>query len=171
MADILCFSRNRATSVEQLDARTVLARCHLQDSLMEAFVEITAILPDLEITRATGAIRRPVEKAAIDVNKALRGIIGTRIGPGIRKIIREGLADQSPAEKQLCFMLEECCEGVILTYTKAVLLNAPKDRLREREYFKKMVSDNPRLYNSCAALAPGSPLVAGIAPPRTHRRT
>lgn len=167
MAEILCFSRNRATSVEQIDARSVRAGCRLQDSLMDAYVEITATLPDLEITRVAGEISRSPSETRLDAAKTLERFTGTRIGPGIRKIIR-GLIGHSPEEKQLAYMLEECCEGIILIYTKAVLVNAPKDRASEREYFKKMVRDNPRLYGSCAALSPGSPLVEGIEPLSKH---
>jgi len=164
MADILCFSRNRCSSVEQIDEETVRSSCHLQDTLTEASVEIMVRLPDLEITGVDGEINRSVSKAEVDVIQSLQKVVGIRVGPGMKKIIK-GLIGQSPAEKQLGFMVEECCDGVILTFTKDVLLNAPKDKLKEREYFENMVRSNPRLYNSCAALAPGSPLVEGIEPP------
>ena len=164
MADILCFSRNRCSSVEQIDEETVRSSCHLQDTLTEASVEIMVRLPDLEITGVDGEIIRSVSKAEVDVIQSLQKVVGIRVGPGMKKIIK-GLIGQSPAEKQLGFMVEECCDGVILTFTKDVLLNAPKDKLKEREYFENMVRSNPRLYNSCAALAPGSPLVEGIEPP------
>ncbi|MBA4394353.1 MAG: hypothetical protein C0407_12450 [Desulfobacca sp.] len=71
----------------------------------------------------------------------------------------------SSIQKQLTFMVEECCGGVILAFTKDVLLQAPQDRKSEKAFFKNMVQSNPRLYNSCAAFAPGSPLVEGIDPP------
>ena len=164
MADILCFSRNRCSSVEQIDEETVRSSCRLQDTLTEASVEIMVRLPDLEITGVDGEIIRSVSKAEVDVIQSLQKVVGIRVGPGMKKIIK-GLIGQSPAEKQLGFMVEECCDGVILTFTKDVLLNAPKDKLKEREYFENMVRSNPRLYNSCAALAPGSPLVEGIEPP------
>ena len=86
-----------------------------------------------------------------------------KVGPGMKKIIK-GLIGESEIEKQLGFMVEECCDGIILSFTKDVLLQAPKDKHTEREYFENMVRANPRLYNSCAALAPGSPLVEGIKP-------
>ena len=91
--------------------------------------------------------------------------MGVRIGPGLKKILK-GLLGGSAVHKQLIFMLEECCGGVILTFTKDVLINAPKDKLAEKDYFENLVRSNPRLYNSCAAFAPGSPLVEGIDPSR-----
>jgi hypothetical protein len=165
MADILCFSRNRCTNVEQIDEKTMRCSCRLQDTLTDAFVEVMVKIPDLEVMHVSGKIRRSVGEDEIHVVDALREVIGIRVGPGMKKIIK-GLIGKSEIEKQLAFMVEECCEAVILTFTKDVLLHAPKDKLKEREFFENMVRSNPRLYNSCAALAPGSPLVEGIKPPK-----
>ena len=163
MADILCFSRNRCTSVEQIDEKTMRTSCRLQDTLTDALVEVMVKIPDLEVMDVSGKVRRSVGKEEIQIVDALRGVIGIRVGPGMKKIIK-GLIGKSEIEKQLALMVEECCEAVILTFTKDVLLYAPKDKLKEREFFENMVKSNPRLYNSCAALAPGSPLVEGIKP-------
>jgi hypothetical protein len=165
MADILCFSRNRRTSVEQIDEKTMRSSCRLQDTLTDALVEVVVKIPDLEVTDVSGQIRRSEGEEEIQVVEALKKVIGIRVGPGMKKIIK-GLIGKSQIEKQLAFMVEECCEGIILTFTKDVLLHAPKDKLKEREFFENMVRSNPRLYNSCAALAPGSPLVEGIKPPK-----
>ena len=165
MAEILCFSRNRRTSVEQIDEQTMKSSCRLQDSLMEALVEIIVKLPDLEITGIDGKINRSFRPHEINIHERLQKVIGTRIGPGIKKIIK-GFMGKTEGERELAFMVEECCEGVILSFTKEVLLTAPKDRLMEREFFGQMVRDNPRLYNSCAALAPDSPLMEGVDPPK-----
>jgi hypothetical protein len=163
MADILCFSRNRCTSVEQMDEKTMRSSCRLQDTLTDAVVEVMVKIPDLEVMDVSGEMRRSVGEQEIRVVDALKKVIGIRVGPGMKKIIK-GLIGKSEIERQLAFMVEECCEAVILTFTKDVLLNAPKDKLKEREFFENMVRSNPRLYNSCAALAPGSPLVEGIKP-------
>jgi hypothetical protein len=165
MADILCFSRNRCTSVEQIDERTMRSCCRVQDPLMEAFVEIQVKLPDLEIAAAIGKIQRSADGPQMETVEPLDDVVGVRIGPGLKKILK-GLLGGSAIHKQLVFMLEECCGGVILSFTKDVLLSAPRDRLAEKDYFENIVRSNPRLYNSCAAFAPGSPLVEGIEPPR-----
>jgi hypothetical protein len=46
-----------------------------------------------------------------------------------------------------------------------MLAQVPKDIALEKEFFANMVKENIRLYNSCAAFAPGSPIVEGIDPP------
>ncbi|MGD8226152.1 MAG: hypothetical protein PVH82_03820 [Desulfobacteraceae bacterium] len=163
MADILCFSRNRCTSVEQMDKKTMRSSCRLQDTLTDALVEVMVKIPDLEVMDVGGEIRRSEGEQEIQVEEILKKVIGIRVGPGMKKIIK-GLMGESEIERQLAFMVEECCEAIILTFTKDVLLHAPKDKRKEREFFENMVRSNPRLYNSCAALAPGSPLVEGIKP-------
>lgn len=160
MAQILSFSRNRHISVEQVDDTTMRSFCRLQDTLTDAQVEITVKLPDLEIADVEGTVLRSPEKADHKV-QSLKQVKGVRIGPGMKKIIK-GLLGESRIEKQLGFMVLECCDGIILTFTKDVLIKAPGDRLKEIAFFEEMVRDNPRLYKSCAALAPGSPLVDGI---------
>jgi hypothetical protein len=161
MAQILCFSRNRHTGVEQVDDTTIRSCCTLQDTLTDARVEIMVKMPDLEITDVSGRVDRSPEGVDQRVVQSLQQVKGVRIGPGMKKIIK-GLLGQSRIEKQLGFMVLECCDGIILTFTRDVLIKAPKERVEEIEFFEKMVRDNPRLYKSCAALSPGSPLVDGI---------
>lgn len=164
MANILCFSRNRCTAVEQMDEETLRSSCFLQDPLREISVEIRVKLPDLEIIGAGGKMMRSVGEEKIDVGQALQKVVGVRIGPGLRKILG-GVMGKSAIHRHFTFMVEECCNGVILAFTKEVLLSAPQDKWGEKKYFENRVRTNPRLYNSCAALAPGSPLVEGVEPP------
>ncbi len=161
---MLSFSRNRCTSVEQIDEQTIVSSCRLQDTLIDASVQIVVKLPDLELTRATGSITRSLRKEEIDVEEALLKVIGIRVGAGVKKIIK-GVLGESGIRRQLAFMVEECCSGVILSLTKDVLLKRPEDKTKEREFYAKMVRENPRLYNRCAAYAPGSSLVEGMEPP------
>lgn len=164
MSEILCFSRNRSTSVEQIDDQTIRSSCRLEDTLTDAFVEITVRLPDLEITRVKGEFRRSFQKECLKPAESLQKMVGVRIGPGVRKIIK-GLIGESTDCEQLAFLVEECCQGVILAFTKDELLKVPRDKRDSREHYANLVKENIRLYNRCAAFAPGSPLVEGIEPP------
>lgn len=166
MPAILAYSRNRSTSVEQVDEQTLRSSCRLRDTLMEAEVEITVRLPDLEITDIHGKVARTHQEACLDPVDYLKKAIGIRIGAGMLKIIR-GLVGESTECRQLAFMVEECCHGVILSLTKDVLVNAPRpvDPQEAKAFYHSMVKENVRLYNRCAAFAPGSALVEGIEPP------
>ncbi len=163
MTDLLSFTRNRCTSVEIIDDQTIRSSCRLQDTLTEAFVEITAQLPDLEITAAEGDVQRTHRKECLDSTEFLQKVTGVRIGPGMLEIIK-GLLEENTECKELIFMLQECCHGVILSLTKDILLKAPEDQDGKIEFFSKMVRNNIRLYNRCAAFAPGSRLVEGLDP-------
>ena len=167
MANILEFSRNRFTGVEQIDQKTIRSFCRLQDTLTDAFVEIVVSLPDLEITDIKGDVYRTYRKECVNPYcEALRKAVGIRIGPGLLKMIK-GLIGEGTDCKQLVFMVEECCHGVILSFTKDVLLNSPrpKELKKAKVFYAEMVKENIRLYNRCAAFAPGSALVEGVEPP------
>jgi hypothetical protein len=161
MAEVLCYIRNNCTSVVRPDDETLVASCRIQDTLMELFVQITVKLPHLEIVEAEGEILRSLLQEEVDVKSVLQRSVGVRVGPGIKKIVK-GLMGHSRTEQNLVYMIGECCNGVILSFTRDVLRLAPRDPEKEKAFFAGMVKDNPRLYNSCAALAPGSPLMEGV---------
>ena len=150
--------------MEQPDAETMVSSCRLQDTLTDLRVVIHVKTPHLEITNIEGKIRRSSEPEDPHIHETLRKVIGVRVGPGIKKIVT-GLMGTGAIEKKLVFMIGECCNGIILSFTKQVLLSVPENKEKEREYFANMVKNSPRLYNSCAALSPESPLMEGIEPP------
>lgn len=158
MPDILCFSRNRCNTVEQVDERTIRSTCRIQDNLMDARVEIVVGLPDLEIIRVQGEISRSPNQKETIVLEDLQNITGSRVGPGIKKVIRSAI-EHLPYPEQVAALIDECCNGIILSFTRDVLIHAPKDKTGEKEFFAGMVKANPRLYNSCAALSSNSPLM------------
>lgn len=84
----LCFSRNRCTEVEQIDDQTIRSACHLQDTLIDAFVEIEVRLPDLEITGVKGEVRRSYQKECLNLSESLEKVVGVRVGPGVLEIIK-----------------------------------------------------------------------------------
>lgn len=167
MPHIYCFSRNRSTGVEHAEDGSVRAWCRLQDSLTDAVVSIRVKLPDLELTDVCGEVYRSEQGLSFDVSESLRKALGIRIGPGLVKIMK-GLVGDREDLHELLNMLDECCQGVILSFTKDVLAQAPEDPERAEAYYAQMVRENVRLYESCIAFAPESPLVRGMkAPKRT----
>lgn len=165
MNNLLSFSRNRCTRVEEISAERMRTVCNLQDTLMDARVEMTVRLPDFEIETIQGNISRFVGSEIPDMNPALQNMVGIRIGAGVRKMIK-GLIHASGVSRQLVFMVEECCQAVILAFTKDVLQKTPPEQTAEKEFYINMVKENVRLYNRCAAFAPGSSLLEGIEPPK-----
>jgi hypothetical protein len=121
-------------------------------------------LPDLEITAVKGKVRRTYRKECLDSTEFLQKVIGVRIGPGMLEIIK-GLLGENTDCQELIFMVQECCHAVILSLTKDILLKAPEDQEGKIKFFSEMVRSNIRLYNRCAAFAPGSRLVEGLEHP------
>ena len=132
--------------------------------MTEAWIEITVRLPDLEMIAARGEFPRAVNMDDSKIDIALQKVIGVRIGSGMLKII-EGLIGEVTDCKEIAFMVEECCHGVILAFTKDTLQTIPETEDAKKDYFANMVKENIRLYNRCAAFRPGSPIVEGIDPP------
>lgn len=164
MPHLLHYARNRTTSVEQTTPETLQAACRLQDNLMEAEVEITVRLPDLDITAVRARVLRDERGLCSGGLEALENAVGVRVGPGMSKIIK-GLVGEAFPCRQLVFMVEECCHGVILYFTKDELRAVPDDVDQAREHFASLIRKNIRLYNRCAAFAPGSSITEGIEPP------
>ena len=164
MSDVSIFSRIRTTFVEPIGQNQLRARCILTDTLTEAAVEVSIRAPELEIVDVKAKITRAPLKPQEDETQLARKIIGVRLGPGMKKIIR-GLIGEADETKQLAFMIEECCNAVILSLTKEVLLQKPQDKRAEKDFYRNIVKQNMRLYNRCAAFAPGSSLLEGIEPP------
>ena len=165
MPQLLVFSRSRRTNVEIVDEQTIRSVCRVQDNLLDACVDITATLPDLEITRIQVVVDREDGTRCTNSLPRLQKAVGVRIGSGMTEIL-EGLLDAKATCSELTFMLEECCHGVILSLTRDVLAKAPADTEGKRAFFAQMVKKNIRLYNRCAAFAPGSSLVEGLQPPQ-----
>ena len=164
MAYIHSYSRSRCTTVQESAPDTIQTACRLQDTLTEAWVELKVALPDLNIVEARGETLRCPFPRPPDPNPLLEKIIGVRVGPGMLKILK-GLIGPEPDKAELCYMVEECCEAVILSMTKPILARAPREPMDSSEFFSKMVRKAVRLYNQCAAFKPDSPLVEGMTPP------
>ncbi len=161
--NILKFSLNRCTSVERLADNTLRSVCRLQDTFTSAFVELTARLPDLEVLEARARFHHEWLKPP-DLEEILSKLPGMRIGPGMLKIIKGLVGEDQEALRQVAYMVEECCHAVIISLTKDILTQAPDSEEEKLEFFSSMVRENIRLYNRCAAFAPGSRLVEGIEP-------
>jgi len=164
MPHLLRFSRSRTTSVEPTDEETLQATCRLQDTLMDAEVTLTVRLPDLDITSVSQRVSRDERGICLGSLDALQKAVGVRVGPGMAKIMA-GLVGEDFSCRQLIFMMEECCHGIILYFTKDELEGVPDDTEGARDFFARMVRKNIRLYNRCAAFGPESTITEGIEPP------
>lgn len=161
MAHLISFSRSRCTTTEESPDGILTCTCRVTDNLLDARVQIQAILPDLEIVAVNSRVDHCLIKGMTAAEERLQRLPGVRIGPGMLKII-EGLMGDDPACVELAYMAEECCHGAILSLTKKELKKAPLKPEDSRDHFSKMVQKNVRLHNRCAAFSDGSTLLNGV---------
>ena len=156
--NITLFSLNRCTAVEVLDDSSLLSVCRLRDTHTRAEVRLTVALPELAIVRAEAFLHHQWCPPPADLDQRLAKLTGVRVGSGMLKII-SGLLGEEENCRQLVYMVEECCHGVILSLTRKVLLQAPDDEAGRFSFYSEMVKKSIRLYDRCAAFARGGPLV------------
>lgn len=158
--NILKFSMNRFTSVEKIADDRLLSICRLRDYVTDAQVCLEVQMPDLVIKSARGHFHHDRFDEISDIDQLFERLIHVRVGSGMLKII-EGLFGDAENLRQLTYMVEECCHGVILSLTRKVLLKAPDDEAGKVDFYSTMVEKNIRLYNRCAAFEKGGRLVKG----------
>ena len=156
--NILDFSMNRCTSVDAVDSTHLKSVCSLRDSFTNAQVTLVVSMPDLTLESISGHFHHSWLKQSDTLDPVFQGLVNTRVGPGMLKIIK-GLIGDKEHHRELVYMVEECCHGVILFLTKKVLKKAPDDEKGKYDFYSNMVMDSIRLYDRCAAFAKGTPLV------------
>ena len=137
-------------------------RRHYYIKTLEGVYEVTP--GDWIITGIKGEVSRTYLEECREPVDLLQKVVGVRVGPGVLKIIK-GLIGDATDCKQLAFMVEECCLGIILSFTKDAVMASPADESEAKQYYDRMVKENVRLYNRCAAFATGSSLVEGLESP------
>jgi hypothetical protein len=160
------FSRTRTTSIEPVGPSTLRAASRLTDRFHDMSVVLTVGLPDLDLQSIQAEVERSYDPADRRLAASADDLVGVRIGPGMTKIFKGLAGDAATADCQLLFLIEEACHGVILSFTKDTLNQTPDDDELTAEVYREMVRTNIRLYNRCAAFAPGSSLVEGVEPPK-----
>ncbi|NPA24550.1 MAG: hypothetical protein GXO34_01820 [Deltaproteobacteria bacterium] len=168
--NIPLFTFNRCTSVEVVGDNELRSVCRLRDSVTDAEIAVNVRLPDLEIIGISGYFHHDRLQPPADLDAHLRRVVGVRVGSGMLKIIA-GLLGEDENCRQLVYMVEECCHGVILNLTRKVLLQAPDDEAGSFAFFSGLVKKSTRLYDRCAAYAAGSPLVREFEAEKQERES
>jgi len=159
MYHILRFSRIKHIKVEECDNGLLMSICYLKDNVQEIEAKLLVEPPELEIKSIEVLLREGKEAWQKVPEEQFHPLLKSRIGPGIFKMIKSHIQ-----EPQLSFILEECCRGIILSFTKQDLLSSPRPEDDEEaiKYYAEMVKENVRLYGRCAAFSKGSRIVEEI---------
>jgi hypothetical protein len=164
---ILDFQSNNLTTVQTVDLGLwrVVARC--DDNLFSAEVTIEVKAPALDIRAAELRIGRDVMGLVPDLSETAQELIGVRVGPGMTKIVRAVVGGENGSDRVAELVLE-AMEMLVNALTVPELrkaMSAAGEAVRFEqdgptvflndvvmgEQAIKMMADNPRLKNSCAA--------------------
>lgn len=148
---ILCYSKNKNTTVEVLEDGNFYVHTTIMDTLFEGEVDMTVESPNLEILSVKGKINRAFFGEPKDISSELARLVGVRIASGITKVVKNLLANLE-GNSYLISMTMDCVEGIPLALTVDPLASV-LPRLWKSGDFDPMelVKMNPRLKNSCIA--------------------
>ncbi|MBI5249406.1 MAG: DUF2889 domain-containing protein [Desulfomonile tiedjei] len=164
---ILDFQANHLTTVENVDKGLFRIISRADDALFSAEISLDVKLPALDIRKAEIAVRRDVLGLVPDLSDAVEKLVGVRVGPGMTKIVRGILAGTQGSDRVAEMVLEsmemlvnaltapELRKGMELGGEPAKLdIDGPRVFLNNvliAEPTIKIMADNPRLKDSCAA--------------------
>ncbi len=164
---ILDFQANHLTTVENVDKGLFRVVSRADDSLFSAEISLDVKLPALDIRKAELTIKRDVLGLVPDLSTAAERLIGVRVGPGMTKIVR-GILGGPDGSERVAEMILESMEMLINALTVPELrkgmefggeparldIDGPRIFLNNvliGESTVKIMADNPRLKDSCAA--------------------
>jgi len=164
---ILDFRTNNVTTVEALEKGSWRVVTSFDDNLFSAEVRIEVKAPALDIRTVGLEIKRDVMGLVPDLSEAAQELIGVRVGPGMTKIVRAIVGGKNGSDRVAELVLE-AMEMLINALTvpelrKAMSTAGESARLQHDgptvflndvligEQAIRMMADNPRLKDSCAA--------------------
>ena len=154
--------RNKAVEVEPLSDGTQAVYWRLADDLLDLCIKLVVKPPDLDIISAEANVIRSPHNEGVSASELIKKIVGVRVGPGLRKIVR-GLMGGADANIELTEGILECCNAVILNLTRPNLQSGievksvPEEELIET--FRTAIKSNPSLKSNCIAFANDSPIM------------
>jgi hypothetical protein len=158
----LRFLRNKVVEVEPQSDGSLAVSWRLTDDLLGAEINLKVQPPDLEILDAKADLERLVPDAWLSASELIKKVVGVRVGPGLRKIVR-GLLGGPKGCPVLVDAVLESSNAVILHFTRPGLQMV--DRLKDEEKLaitREMLKNNPRLVGSCIAFQDDSPIMQGL---------
>lgn len=164
---ILDFQANNLTTVENVEKGLFRIVTRADDALFSAEICLDVKLPALDIRKADFTVKRDVIGLAPDLSSALERLIGVRVGPGMTKIVRGILGGPEGSDRAAEMVLEsmemlvnaltvpELRKGMELGGERIKLdIDGPTVFLNDvliGESATKIMAENPRLKDSCAA--------------------
>ncbi len=150
---LLSYTRNKHTTVKDINREEVLVSSVVEDTFFSAEVEMVIKKAGLKIISVDGKIRRSFNEECQAAVPLLQKIVGLHIGSGIIKTVMDLIGGANGCQR-LTDLVLECCDNVILRFT-VDQLGIVLSRIDRVPYTnnKAFLKVNPRLKNSCIIFA------------------
>jgi len=160
---MLKFTRTKHVGIERLAKDRVVAHGILDDYIYSMELDVEFSLPEYEITRIDGKMKRFTTPECPRGDEVLQDAVGMRIGPGIAEKIKKEIGRTGC--RHYATLLVECCHSVVsasIGFVRQDLedegLPADDDAVRRR-----LLETVPTLRNGCMAYSEQSPLVKRLS--------
>ena len=150
---ILSYTKNKHTTVQDLNSGEVLVRSILEDTYFSFEVEMVVKKAGLKIVSVDGKIKRSFNDECKEALPLLQKVVGLHIGSGITKTVSDLVGGVKGCPK-LADLILECCDDIILRFTvdQLDMVLSRVDRVPDAAN-KAFLKANPRLKNSCIIFA------------------
>ncbi|MDY6964789.1 MAG: DUF2889 domain-containing protein [Halobacteriota archaeon] len=150
---ILNYTRNKHTTVQDINSEEVLVRSIVDDTYFGAEVEMVVRKAGLKIVSIDGKIKRSFDEKCEEAVSLLQKAVGLHIGSGITKTLTD-LIGGAKGCPRLADLILECCDDIILRFTvdQLGMVLSRVDRVPDAVN-KTFLKANPRLKNSCIIFA------------------
>jgi len=108
---MLNFTRTKHIGVERPSKNKVVAHGILDDYIYSMEVDVEFALPQYEITRIEGRMKRYTTPECPRANDALQQAVGMRLGPDLREQVKKKIARRTGC-RHYGTLLMECCDAV-----------------------------------------------------------
>ncbi|MBN1375592.1 MAG: DUF2889 domain-containing protein [Dehalococcoidia bacterium] len=156
---MLVYSRNKLTTVEDLQDGSLRVKVTSNDTCFSLALEMSIKIPDMEIAAIKGKIVRSPYAKCSQALSILQEAVGVRIGTGLIKNINAFIANEQGC-RRLADMILEGCDQVVNRFTYSTIHQGKDIKPEElRAAQIEFLKSNPQLIGSCIAYAKDSPLV------------
>lgn len=166
---ILEFQTNSLTTVGPVSPGLWRIHSRIDDALFSGEVELEVKVPALDIRKAQFSVKRDFLGLTPELTNSADNLIGVRVGPGMTKIVRAVVGGPEGSDR-LAELTLEAMEMLVNALTVPELkkgleiggepvnleFDGPKVRLNDvliGEQTVKLMANNPRLKDSCAAFS------------------
>lgn len=148
---MLTFTRMKHIGVERPSKDRVIAHGFLDDYIYSMELDVEFALPQYEITRVSGRMKRFTTPECPRADEVLQQAVGMRIEPGLREQVKKTIGRAGC--RHYATLLNECCDAVVsasIGFARQDLEDegAPADDEAVRNRLLDML---PSLKNGCIA--------------------